>query len=170
MKSEKQCWSWPIGWNQKTNYATCALAPILYNRHNFHTIFLGAASVFTCPAVIIFFIFRKFRKTIRLILHRNLILIIILRNLLTIMTKELIILDALLPDNSSKHVMDDNPVWCRVLAFFENVAKNGIYTCMLADGFYLHKLIVRAFAEEPNLKIVYGITFGWFLQCFRRLS
>ncbi|RZC36468.1 corticotropin-releasing factor receptor 2, partial [Asbolus verrucosus] len=139
--------------SDKTNYEVCVIAPVLRNRHNFNVIVLAVATVICFPAVVIFFSFRSFRTKIRFILHRNLILVIIIRNLLSIMTKKIIILDAL---TSTNNVMSDNGVPCRILAFFENVAKNGMYACMLADGFYLHKLIVRAFADEPNIMYLYG--------------
>jgi hypothetical protein len=158
LMSEKECFSNGT-WNQKTNYDVCAIAPVLRNRHNFNVIVLATTTVISFPSVVIFFTFRKFRQNLRLIFHRNLVLVIIIRNLLTIMTKEIIILDAL-KSTGSNNVMDNNGIACRVLAFFENAAKNGMYACMLADGFYLHKMIVRAFANEPNLLYVYAAVFG----------
>jgi hypothetical protein len=157
LMSEKECFSNGT-WNQKTNYDVCAIAPVLRNRHNFNVIVLATTTVISFPSVVIFFTFRKFRQNLRLIFHRNLVLVIIIRNLLTIMTKEIIILDAL-KSTGSNNVMDNNGIACRVLAFFENAAKNGMYACMLADGFYLHKMIVRAFANEPNLLYVYAAVF-----------
>lgn len=56
--------------------------------------------------------------------------------------------------------MNRNTVWCRVLVFFENVAKNAIFTAMVVDGFYLHKLIVRVFAKDPEKYILHGVTIG----------
>lgn len=157
--SEKTCFANGT-WNQKTNYEVCSLAPVLRSRHNFHVIILSVATVLSFPAVVIFFSFRNFRKNLRLIFHRNLLLVIIIRNFLTIMSKEIIILDALKSTIDSNHVMEDNGIACRVLAFFENAAKNGMYACMLADGFYLHKSIVRVFANEPNLIYIYVAVLG----------
>lgn len=159
--SEKQCLV--NGWDQDTNVATCSNAPILRNRHNFHVIILAVSAAVSFPAVIIFFSFRKFRNNLRLILHRNLILVIIARNLFSIMTKEIIILDAL-KTRESNNVMADNGVGCRILAFFENVAKNGMYACMLADGFYLHKMIARVFADDPSVYIIYSVVTGMYFS------
>lgn len=111
------------------------------------------------PSLVIFFSFPKLR-TLRIALHRNLILAIIIKNILTIMSKNIVILDSLKPLNETKNVMNENSIECRVLAFFENVSKNVIFTCMLVDGFYLHKLIVRIFAPEPNKNYLYSFTIG----------
>ncbi|XP_064212169.1 calcitonin gene-related peptide type 1 receptor [Tribolium castaneum] len=155
LMSEKTCFANGT-WNQKTDYEVCAVAPVLRSRHTFNVIVLAVATVLSFPAVAIFFSFRSFRNNLRLIFHRNLLLVIMIRNLLTIMSKEIIILDAL-KSSGSNHVMDGNGVACRVLAFFENAAKNGMYACMLADGFYLHKSIVRVFADEPNIVYIYAV-------------
>ncbi|XP_063909307.1 calcitonin gene-related peptide type 1 receptor-like [Zophobas morio] len=152
LQSEKTCFANGT-WNQTTDYGVCAIAPVLRHRHTFNVIALAIATVISFPAVVIFFSLRTFRKNLRYIMHRNLILIIVIRNLLTIMSKQIIILDAL--NSTGTTVMDENSVACRVLAFFENAAKNGMFACMLADGFYLHKLIVRAFANEPSLTYIY---------------
>lgn len=165
MQSEKYCF--PNGtWLQQTDYAPCAIAPTLRSRHTYNVISLGVAAALSLPAVLIFFSWAKFRKNLRFVLHRNLILIIIIRSILTIMSKKLIILDTLNTDESKTTVMDENSAGCRILAFFENAAKNGMYACMLADGFYLHKLIVRPFADDPNLIIIYAVVFGIPMQIF----
>lgn len=96
----------------------------------------------------------------QVILHRNLLLAISIRNVLTILSKHLVILDALKSATESNHVMEHNGVACRVLAFFENSAKNCLYGCMLLDGFYLHKVIVRTFAKEIKIEVFHIILGG----------
>lgn len=54
-------------------------------------------------------------------------------------------------------VIEENGVACRMLAFFERLSINVMYSSMLIDGYYLHKVIVRVFKKEPNLYILYGI-------------
>lgn len=76
------------------------------------------------------------------------------------MTKTVVILDELKASGESNNVMQDNSVECRVLAFFESVAKNAIYATMLVDCYYLHKLIVRIFANDPRITVVYLIVAG----------
>lgn len=111
------------------------------------------------PAVLIFVSYRKLR-VIRVILHRNLLIACIARSILIIVQKELVILDALKPVNVSNGVMEENGMSCKMLAFANNVGTNLIYACMLMDGYYLHKLIVRLFSEDPNIYKLYGITAG----------
>lgn len=76
------------------------------------------------------------------------------------MSKQLVILDALKSTSESHDIMATNGVGCRVLAFFENSAKNSLYGCMLLDGFYLHKVIVRTFAREIPIEIFYLVLVG----------
>ncbi|XP_063909304.1 calcitonin gene-related peptide type 1 receptor-like isoform X1 [Zophobas morio] len=153
--SKKTCFSGGY-WNPTTDYeTTCALAPILLPRHDFHVTILAVSAALCVPAVLIFFSFRNFRQKVMFILHRNLILVIVVRNLLTIMSKEIILKDELISADLDT-VMSRNSVSCRILAFFENVAKNGIFSCMLADGFYLHKSIVRPFTADPKLVFIYS--------------
>lgn len=56
--------------------------------------------------------------------------------------------------------MKYNSVGCRFLSACENAAKNAIYATMLVDGFYLHKLIVRAFASDPKMVWLYTVVGG----------
>lgn len=81
------------------------------------------------------------------------------------MVKSTIILEQLEAEGDDS-VMQRNTVACRVLVFFENVAKNAIFTAMLVDGFYLHKLIVRVFAKDPNGYLLHGATVGKYMGFF----
>ncbi|CAG9837164.1 unnamed protein product [Diabrotica balteata] len=157
LESEKQCiWNGTSAeWIQQTDYTTCAIAPVYERRYNFHIIFLGVCIGFCIPAIFIYFFFEKLRKTIRVILHRNLLIAIVVRNVLTIMCKELVLLDALKSPAQSHHTMNNNGVPCRILAFMETSAINSIYACMFLDAYYLHKVIVRAFAKEVRMVHIY---------------
>lgn len=155
--SEKYCLD--KDWVVQTNYSTCALVPVYTRRHEFHINILLAAIGVTLPALVIFIAFKNLWK-LRVALHRNLLIAFILRCILTITSKQVIILDALEPLSETNNVMKENSVACRVLSFFENVSKNAIFTCMLVDGFYLHKLIVRTFVADPNAYLLHGMCIG----------
>lgn len=71
------------------------------------------------------------------------------------MSKKLIIIDALLSTSISNHVLEDNSAACRALTLFVTATVNSTYACMLVDGYYLHKVIVRTFAKEPQLVTLY---------------
>lgn len=157
MYSEKECYS-NGEWNETTNYVPCAIAPVYRTRHNYHVIVLYISIALSFPAVLIFFCLPKLR-ILRVILHRNLLIAIVVRNALSIMAKTIVILDEL-KTSDSNYVMQNNSVACRTLAFFESVSKNAIYATMLVDGFYLHKLIVRIFASDPNVMYIYVAVAG----------
>ncbi|XP_028131373.1 calcitonin gene-related peptide type 1 receptor isoform X1 [Diabrotica virgifera virgifera] len=159
LESQKKCiWNNATQlaeWVQSTDYSTCSTVPLYKRRYNFHVISLSVCIVFCLPAIVIFLSFEKLRKTIRVVLHRNLLIAICIRCMLTIISKELIYLDALREE--SYHTMENNGVVCRALTFLESSAVNGIYGCMLLDAFYLHKVIVRAFAKEVKMKYIYTV-------------
>ncbi|KAF5281478.1 hypothetical protein FQA39_LY17771 [Lamprigera yunnana] len=154
--SEKECYNNGT-WNQITNYGTCATAGVYRKRHSFHIISLYVSIVLSLPAIFIFISYKNLR-ILRVNLHRNLLIACILRNVFTILTKELIILDELKSPNESNKVLINNSVGCRVLTYVNNVFTNAIYACMLIDGYYLHKLIVRIFHGDPNPYILYVVT------------
>lgn len=142
-------------WDINTNYNPCSTVPVYKRRHQFHVTVLSISTIIAVPAIIIYLLFPRFRLDKRVIFHRNLLLSITVRNILSILVKTIIILDALKPVQESNNVMVSNGIPCRVLAFFESVAKNSIYACMLVDGYYLHKVIVRTFARDPSMRRVY---------------
>ncbi|XP_019875501.2 calcitonin receptor-like [Aethina tumida] len=152
LESEKVCFfnetTGKAQWIEQTDYNNCAIAPVYKRRHKYNVITLHICNVVDVPAILIFLLYRKLRQSTRMSLHRNLLIAIVIRNVLTIMTKELIIIDQL--NVNTKNVMGENGVPCRVLAFFENVFKNAIFACMVIDGYYLHKQIVRNHAPEPK--------------------
>ncbi|XP_050302199.1 corticotropin-releasing factor receptor 2-like isoform X2 [Anthonomus grandis grandis] len=142
-------------WNQQTDYSTCTIAPVYLRRHNYHVTALYVCTAFSFPAIVIFLVIPVFRETTRVILHRNLLVAIVVRNIFTILAKKIVIIDALLSSSLSNHVMESNSVLCRILSFFMSAATNATYACMLVDGYYLHKVIVRTFAREPSLVTLY---------------
>lgn len=93
-------------------------------------------------------------------LHFNLIVLISLKNITTILTKSLVILDALKEPKESNKVLEKSEISCKVLAVFDNIFRNAIFTSMFADGFYLHKVIVRIFEPDPNVHLLITIIIG----------
>lgn len=76
------------------------------------------------------------------------------------MSKNIVVLDSLKTKSESMGILNNNGVACRTLAFFENLSKNAIFTSMLVDAFYLHKLIVRVFSNDINIFILLAIGAG----------
>lgn len=147
-------------WNQKTDYTGCALTPVYLRRYNYYVTALFVCIVCCIPAIIIFLAIPVFRDTLRVILHRNLLIAIVVRDILIIMAKKIVMIDALLPPLISHHVIEKNSISCRVLAFFVSAATNSTYACMLMDGLYLHRVIVRTFSKSPRLITIYTVVAG----------
>lgn len=164
VESKKECeWNDTYNlaiWVEQTDYSVCAIAPVYERRHTYHVIALCICVIFCLPAIVIFFLFEKLRRTTRVILHRNLLIAICIRNVLTTLTKTIIILDALKSAALSNGVMANNSVGCRILAFLECSAKNLIYACMLVDGFYLHRIIVKSFMNDIHRNYLHAAVAG----------
>ncbi|GJQ87240.1 hypothetical protein Trydic_g8469 [Trypoxylus dichotomus] len=156
LESEKYCLE--NDWDHHTNYEICLSAPIYRRRHQFHVLVLIVSSALTTPAVLIFFTLMRNHKDLRHSLYRNLLISILLKNILTIISKEVIILDYLRDTNSSAKVMVTNSVWCRILSFFNSLTTVSVFTCMFVIAYYLHSTIARVFGKHLSLFMAYVIT------------
>lgn len=161
VSSNKECFQNGT-WNQNTDYAVCSTASIYRRRHNFHLYVLYVATAFMLPSIIIFCLLKKLH-ILRLMLHFNLIICIVMKNLTIILSKNIVILDALKTPSESNNILEDSGVPCKVLAVIDNIFKNAIFTGMFADGFYLHKMIARPLDSDPNIYILIGIIIGTLL-------
>jgi hypothetical protein len=116
----------------------------------------------------------------RIILHQNLFLSFLLNGILVILFKTIVMLNELqsTAHNSlieevrkgegpsiGKALMNatcycvQNSVGCRVLLVLTKYSRMTNYMWMFCEGFYLHRLIAAAFAEQKSLLIFYLI--GW---------
>ncbi|XP_069700364.1 calcitonin gene-related peptide type 1 receptor-like isoform X2 [Periplaneta americana] len=147
-------------WNFSTfSYAPCSGEPInmMRNRTSYHVILLAVSIGLSLPAVVIFFSYKKLRVT-RVVLHRNLILCIVIRNAFSIAVKTAVYLESL---GETYAVMEENSVWCRTLSFLDKLCGSAVYSCMLLEGIFLHRLIAAAFKGEPNMLYYYIGTAAW---------
>ncbi|KAL4707927.1 hypothetical protein ACJJTC_013718 [Scirpophaga incertulas] len=151
--SSKECYS-NATWEAQTDYSTCSITPRLLRRYRFHIAMLSFSIVSCIPAIIIFFVYKRLRIT-RVALHRNLLIAIVLRNILVIVTRSEVYIDEI--TNAGDTVLSGHGVWCRILSVAERIAANGVFTCMLVEGIYLHRLIVAVFRKQLNMKWLYVI-------------
>lgn len=143
-------------WDPQTDYSTCSITPRLLVRYRYYIAIL-AFSIVTClPAVFIFFFYKRLRIT-RVILHRNLLVSIILRNILVIISRNEIYIDEL--TNTGMTTMAVHSVACQVLAFAERFFGNVVFVCMLVEGVYLHRTIVTVFRKKLKIRLLYGVGF-----------
>lgn len=158
VESERYCLA--TDWDHTTNYTTCSTVSILTRRHTFHFYALIVGTAISFPAIVIFFIFMRNHKDLRHVLYRNLLIAIIIKNIFTIVEKDVVILDALRPTTETMNVMSDNTVGCRMLAFFNTFATNSVFMFMVLVGYYLHSTIARIFGKSIKTTIIYIIGFG----------
>lgn len=142
-------------WNGKTDYSGCQFVDMIRKRYLYHVSILAVSTIVVIPAIVILCYYPSLRVT-RVALHRNLLIAIFAKNIFMILSKTLVIIPAM----SDPTVIDENGVGCRVLAVLERIATNSMYACMLVDGFYLHKLLVRVFAKEPKEVFLYAVIIG----------
>ncbi|KAJ9576078.1 hypothetical protein L9F63_007043, partial [Diploptera punctata] len=148
-------------WNQQTDYSPCTSNPIVMmrERNSYYVIMLSISLGICVPALIIFISYSKLRIT-RVNLHRNLILAIVIRNTFYIAAKEAIIIDALVSNPNKVQAIVENSVWCRTVSFMEKLSCSAVYSCMLLEGIFLHRIIADAFKGEPNMKYYYIVAVG----------
>ncbi|XP_059046043.1 uncharacterized protein LOC131841737 [Achroia grisella] len=151
--SSKECYENGT-WERNTDYSTCSISPRLIRRYHFHISILAFSIVSCLPAVFIFFYYKRLRIT-RVILHRNLLIAIVIRNILVIISRSVIYIDEL--RNAEDTVMSNHSVACRMLSILERVAANAVFVCMLIEGIYLHRLIVAVFKNKININLLYVI-------------
>ncbi|XP_075971696.1 uncharacterized protein LOC142973647 [Anticarsia gemmatalis] len=153
--SNKQCFENGT-WELQTDYSTCSITPRLLRRYRFYIAVLSFSIASCMPAVFIFFFYKRLRIT-RVILHRNLLIAIIIRNILVIISRSEVYIDEL--TNTGETVMSVHSVACRVLAFLERFAGNAVFMSMLVEGIYLHRTIVTVFRQKLKIRLLYGIGF-----------
>jgi hypothetical protein len=61
-------------------------------------------------------------------------------------------------------VMDTNSTWCRAISFLDKLAGSAVYSCMLMESVFLHRLIAAAFKGEPKLRHYYCVAAGRMLS------
>ncbi|XP_045765694.1 uncharacterized protein LOC123867633 isoform X1 [Maniola jurtina] len=151
--SHKQCHSHGT-WELRTDYSTCSITPRLLRRYRYYIAVLIFSVISSFPAICIFIFYKRLRVT-RVTLHRNLLIAIVFRNIIVIISRNVIYIDEL--TNAGETIMSQNGVGCRVLSFIERLSGNAVFVCMLLEGIYLHRLIVAVFKQKLSTKMLYSV-------------
>lgn len=69
------------------------------------------------------------------------------RNILVLISKQVIYLEELTASDNET-TMSQNEWACKMLAFFEKLATNLVFACMLLLGIFLHQLLANVFASR----------------------
>ncbi|CAG7728829.1 unnamed protein product [Allacma fusca] len=143
-----------------TNYSTCSNHALETHKKkaNVHVMAYTVSIIALIPALIIFFSYSQLRVH-RIILHQNLFISFLINGLFVIAVKTFIILNDLNSDKDAIQVSNQNTVWCRLLFIMTKYSRLTNYMWMFCEGYYLHKLIAAAFAEQESLLVFYLI--GW---------
>ncbi|XP_045494560.1 calcitonin gene-related peptide type 1 receptor-like [Colias croceus] len=141
-------------WELQTDYTTCSITPRLLSRYRFYIGMLSFSVIFCIPAIFIFFFYKRLRIT-RVVMHRNLLIAIVIRNLLVIIGRSEIYMEEL--KGSGSTAMSRNSVLCRILSTGERVAAGAVFAAMLLEGLYLHRLIVAVFRRRMELAYLYVV-------------
>ncbi|KAH9370647.1 hypothetical protein HPB48_008749 [Haemaphysalis longicornis] len=108
------------------------------------------------PAIVIFSVYKQLQVH-RISLHKNFCVAMVLYDISVILVDSVFILDHV---NEEKNIrVNQNPDLCKVLYTFSRYFRLCQYAWMFCEGFYLHKLIASAFAEQKSLLVFYVV--GW---------
>ncbi|KAF8795857.1 Calcitonin gene-related peptide type 1 receptor like protein [Argiope bruennichi] len=156
---------WPNGtWFENeymrewTNYSKCGRVDEHRNYLYFHIATYSISIVSLVPALIIFSVYKQLQVH-RISMHKNLFMSLFLNGFVVILFKSIVILDELKRSATYETIMDRNGDGCKILFILTKYFRMTNYMWMFCEGFYLHKLIAAAFAEQKSLLMFYII--GW---------
>lgn len=159
--SKKICWdngTWYYSQEFGKEYTFYDCGSLEYHRSmTVFSIVLHSLSVIVLlPAIIIFSIYKQLQVH-RISLHKNFCVAMVLYDISVILVDSLFILDHV---NEEKNIrVNQNPDLCKVVYTMSRYFRLCQYAWMFCEGFYLHKLIASAFAEQKSLLIFYVV--GW---------
>ncbi|XP_023219262.1 calcitonin gene-related peptide type 1 receptor-like isoform X1 [Centruroides sculpturatus] len=152
--------SWYVRGNfsEWTNYNGCGRVEGMLRLQYFHIATHSVSMSFLVPAIITFVSYKQLR-VYRIIMHRNLFISLFLNGVFVILFKSIVMLDEL--HNFDNTILDENKVGCKILLILTKYFQMTNYMWMFCEGFYLHRLIAAAFAEQKNIIKFYFIGWGF---------
>ncbi|XP_045169718.2 calcitonin gene-related peptide type 1 receptor-like isoform X3 [Mercenaria mercenaria] len=154
-------WINPSTGSEWTNYTTC----VQKENHEviiYVTLACNIVSlVMLIPACIIFLSIRQLRVQKRIKLHICLFLSFVLTCVVIILWDFIVYLDRL-QNEIHNTIMHRNSSGCKFLYILTRYASTTTFFWMVCEGFYLHRLIVHAFATPKSLTFYY--IFGWIVS------
>ncbi|XP_045024611.1 calcitonin gene-related peptide type 1 receptor-like [Daphnia magna] len=145
---------------EKTNYSPCSPVGTLRQRTNVHLIAYAVSVAMLLPALLVFYSYKQL-NVYRIRLHKNMFMSILLNSILVIVFKVFTILPKLANISVKESYVDENAFFCRLALITLKYLRMTNYMWMFCEGFYLHRLITAAFAEESSFSVFYFI--GWVL-------
>lgn len=137
---------------ERTEYAVCSSVTYMERRQITHIVVYSVSLVALAPALVIFSSYKQLRVH-RIKMHINFFSAIFFHGIVFIIFKFAVILRHL-------YTLPELP-GCRFLYALTKYTRATTYMWMFCEGFYLHKLIVAAFAEQKSLLMYYLIGWGF---------
>ncbi|XP_076326647.1 calcitonin gene-related peptide type 1 receptor-like [Tachypleus tridentatus] len=164
--AEKKCllnstWFQKFPGKEWSDYRKCGILKMVKER-TYVLIGSFVVSVITLiPTLVIFFAYRQFHLP-KYIMHKNLFTSLLLNAVVVIVFNSVFKLQELhLNSEANDSLLNNNGSGCKILLILTKYFRMTTYMWMFCEGFYLHKLIVAAFAKKTNM-IVFYVT-GWVL-------
>ncbi|XP_064456523.1 calcitonin gene-related peptide type 1 receptor-like isoform X2 [Ornithodoros turicata] len=159
--SKKICWdngTWYYSQEYEKEYTFYDCGSLDYHRSMtvFSIVLHSLSVVVLVPAIIIFSIYKQLQVH-RISLHKNFCVAMVLYDISVILVDSLFILDHVSEEKDIR--VNQNPDLCKALYTLSRYFRLCQYAWMFCEGFYLHKLIASAFAEQKSLLVFY-VT-GW---------
>lgn len=163
--THKEClsngtWFFRRNYREWTNYSQCSHSGDDRRNLYFRMAMYVVTIVGLIPALVIFMMYKQLQVH-RISMHKNLFASLLLYAACMVLFKILVIVPELSRHPNSPTVLDANGSSCKVLLILTMYFRMTNYMWMFCEGFYLHKLIAAAFAEQKNLRMFYAI--GWAL-------
>ncbi|PAA70799.1 hypothetical protein BOX15_Mlig029276g1 [Macrostomum lignano] len=159
---------------ESTNYMSCFSNSLLEWDIIFKKISLSFYCVSICfllPAIGIFLGYESLRKQQRVVIHVNLFLALTLDAALSIATTKLYHIDvnerslrslesaSQAADSEADSVLHSGGIGCILLSVLHRTMQSAMFMWIFVEGFYLHRLLIRAFDREKSLWTYYVL--GW---------
>ncbi|XP_023223402.1 calcitonin gene-related peptide type 1 receptor-like isoform X1 [Centruroides sculpturatus] len=160
----KECWpngTWYVNDeynNEWTNYGNCGRVDEVRRLLYFHIATYGISIVFLIPALIIFIVYKQLQVH-RITMHKHLFASLLLNGIFVILFKSIVILNEIESNSQENTILEANGIGCKILFVLTKYFRMTNYMWMFCEGFYLHKLIAAAFAEQKDIIMFYLI--GW---------
>ncbi|XP_042219913.1 calcitonin gene-related peptide type 1 receptor-like [Homarus americanus] len=135
-----------------SNYSSCSVEHNIHRRLYVHIAAYSVSVAALLPALCIFLSYKQLRVH-RITLHKHLFLSLLLEAVGVITFRFLQLY--------KKDLINQNLTWCVTLNLLTKYTSLSNYMWYLCEGFYLHKLLASAFAEQNSLVIFYLIGWGF---------
>ncbi|PNF38042.1 hypothetical protein B7P43_G02350 [Cryptotermes secundus] len=146
---------------QWTDYSSCSVHSLMERRLYMGVAAYAITAIALLPALVIFHLYRQLHGH-RIALHKNLFTSLLFNAVFEIWFKTGVLLTAYDDTDSGKEsVLKQNGPYCKLILLLTKYFRLTNYIWMFCEGFYLHRLISTAFAEERSLILFYVIGWGF---------